>query len=587
LAEIQNPNQQGGGGGQDSRTILAFTSIFLLLFLGFQYFKQKQAPEPVKQQQSVVKTPAPVASAPTSTRTPTATPAIQAETEQVTVIENELYRIRFSNRGGQVKSWILKKYKDSSGAPLDLVNQSAANKFGYPLSLFTYDPDLRDRLSKALYVPSASGTLTSPAKLTFTYARDGFIVSKNFSFDSSYVVRADIAVTSNGAPVTTLISWPSGLGDQENLPQYATSQFITTHGGKTDLEAAKKISSGATLYAPFDWAGISDLYFAAIFLPDQPAQANVVSLNNEISIPRDPKNPDPAKVDQASVLGAALGDTSGQTRTRLYAGPKALDVLASVRATSPNGNYTGPSLEPVVNFGMWVIISKPMFLALRWIYDHMIQNWGWSILIITVVINLAMLPTRLQMMKSSLKMQRIQPQMEAIKAKYKNLKATDPARQKMNEEVFALQKKEGVNMFGSCLPMLVQMPLLFAFYRMLSNVIELRQAHWLWLHDLSAPDPLHILPVFFIITMFLVQYLTPQAGVDPAQQKMMAFTMPVFFGFMTWNLGSGLALYWAFGNVINVIQQTVMNMTGLGREMREIAAKRMAKRNGKPPGGRR
>ena len=120
-------------------------------------------------------------------------------------------------------------------------------------------------------------------------------------------------------------------------------------------------------------------------------------------------------------------------------------------------------------------------------------------------------------------------------------------------------------MFGGCLPMLMQWPLLFAFYRMLLHTIELRQAHWLWMHNLAAPDPLHILPVFFIVTMFLVQYLTPSPGMDPAQQKMMAFTMPVFFGFMTWNLGSGLALYWAFGNVINVIQQAVMNRTGHGQ----------------------
>ncbi len=151
----------------------------------------------------------------------------------------------------------------------------------------------------------------------------------------------------------------------------------------------------------------------------------------------------------------------------------------------------------------------------------------------------------------------------------------------MNKEIFDLQKRNKVNMFGGCLPMLIQMPLLFAFYTMLRNVIELRHADWLWLRDLSAPDPLHILPIFFIVSMFLVQFLTPSPGVDPAQQKMMAFTMPVFFGFMTWNLASGLALYWSFGNIISITQQTIMNRTKLGREMREIAARRNAKRLGK------
>jgi YidC/Oxa1 family membrane protein insertase len=118
---------------------------------------------------------------------------------------------------------------------------------------------------------------------------------------------------------------------------------------------------------------------------------------------------------------------------------------------------------------------------------------------------------------------------------------------------------------------------------MLSNVIELRHANWLWLHDLAAPDPLHLLPAFFIVTMFLVQFLTPSPGVDPAQQKMMAFTMPVFMGFVTWNLASGLALYWSFGNIISIIQQTIMNKTKMGREMKEIAARRNAKRLGKAP----
>ena len=180
------------------------------------------------------------------------------------------------------------------------------------------------------------------------------------------------------------------------------------------------------------------------------------------------------------------------------------------------------------------------------------SNWGWSILLLTLIINLAMLPTRIQMMKSALKMQRIQPEMDVIKAKYKKYKATDPRKQEMKQEIFDLQKREGVNMFGGCLPMLIQWPLLFGFYRMLSNVIELRQAHWLWLPDLAAPDPLHILPIFLIVSMFLVQYLTPSPGMDPAQQKMMAFTMPAVFGFMTWNYGSGLSLYWACGNFIGV-----------------------------------
>ncbi len=588
MAEIRNPNQPGGG-GQDSRTLLIFSIVFVLIFLGLQYFspKKKTQPETPAEVASTSASKAPITPASAMTPASTATAAgaasakatadaVVAAAETTTVVENELYRITFSNRGGQAVSWILKKYKDDAGKPLDLVNPKAAAKVGYPLSLWTYDANLRNQLVQALYVPSATGTLNAPATLTFTYSNSGLEVKKVFTFDSTYVLHVDVTATDHGSPVAALVAWPGGFGDQETLPDYAASQFDTMQGGKNDNQAVKKIAGGATLPGPFEWAGVSDLYFAAIFLPDTPQQALLVSLHDSIDVPRHGKTD---QNDPASVIGAAMGSNTGRTSMRLFAGPKVLDVLASVKATA-NGGQTGPSLEPVVDFGYSGIIAKPLFLALRWVHEHIVSNWGWAILVLTLVINLAMLPTRIQMMKSALKMQRIQPEMNAIKEKFKKYKATDPRRADMNKEMFDLQKREGVNMFGGCLPMLVQWPLLFAFYRMLLHTIELRQAPWLWLHNLAAPDPLHILPVFFIVTMFLVQYLTPSPGMDPAQQKMMAFTMPVFFGFMTWNLSSGLALYWAFGNVINVIQQAVMNRTGIGKQMRDIAAKRAAKRSG-------
>jgi YidC/Oxa1 family membrane protein insertase len=591
LPEIKNPNQQGGG--QDSKTMLAFTAIFLLMFLGLQYFKPKKAPESAPQQHQQ-QSPAAVPQAAAANDTPLATAssapaagAIQASAESPTIVENELYRIQFSNRGAQVTSWILKKYKDADGKPLDLVNKQAATQFGYPLSFFTYDSGLRARLAQALFVPSTTGDVTAPASLTFKWSEGGITAQKTFSFDSSYVIHAETSVMQNGAPVTALLTWPSGFGDQDTLPQYAKGTFNSFQNGKSTSDAYKKVVGGATLNGPFDWAGVGDLYFAAIFLPDAPQQATVVQLHNEITIPRNLKKPDPNSTDRAPVLGAAVGLIGAPTSTRLYAGPKLIDVLKSVKATSADGKPTGADLDPIVSFGWMKFISEPLFLILHWMHEHIVSNWGWSILLLTLLINIAMLPTRITMMKSALKMQRIQPQMDAIKERYKKYKMNDPKRADMNQEIFALQKKEGANMFGGCLPMLIQWPLLYGFYNMLSNVFELRQAHWLWLPDLASPDPLHILPVFFIVSMFLVQYLTPSPGVDPAQQRMMAFTMPAVFGFMTWSVASGLALYWACGNIVNIVQQTVMNRTSLGKEMHAIAAKRAAKRLGKPAPGRR
>ncbi|HEY0797491.1 MAG TPA: membrane protein insertase YidC, partial [Acidisarcina sp.] len=569
-------------------------------FLGIQYFR-KTVPQPQPQQSTSQGTqstqPGNTTAGPTAQAAMGAPGAgavqakavntVQAAAEETTLVENELYAIRFTNRGGQVTSWILKKYKDEDGKPLDLVHPETAKKFGYPLSLFAYDAGLRGKLNQALFVPSATGALAAPATLSFDYS-DGIVVAhKAFHFDSSYVIRADVSATVNGAPVTTLLAWPSGFGDQETAPQYAGSHFDTMQGGKADQEAAKKVSGGATLQGPFEFAGVSDLYFAAIFLPDLPQQATLVSFHNRVYVPKDRKKPDPNSSFPGDVLGAAVGDTSGHTTLRLAVVPKSIDVLNSIHVTGGDGAANGPTLQPVVSFGWATIISKPLFLALRWFHEHVISNWGWDILLLTLIINIAMLPTRVQMMRSALKMQRIQPQMDAIKEKYKKYKATDPKRQDMNRELMDLQKREGANMFGGCLPMLIQWPLLYGFYRMLTNVIELRQAHWLWLPDLSSPDPYHILPVFFVVSMFLTQYFTPSPGVDPAQQRMMAFTMPVVFGFLTFSIGSGVALYWAVGNVISVIQQLVMNRTGAGKEMRAIAAKRAAKRLGKPAPGRR
>jgi YidC/Oxa1 family membrane protein insertase len=603
LAEIRNPNQQGSGGKQDSRSFLVFSLVFVVLLLALQYFKPKKAetPAPHQQQAAPASTGVNPAAAAAVNGDTSGTPANEAAAapvlakggaaaviangEQTVTVENENYRIVFTNRGAQVKSWVLKKYKDDAGKPLDLVNQATAEKFGYPLSLYSYDAGLRQRLATALYVPSARGAVTAPGELTFDFASGGLIVKKAFRFDNSYVVHVTASVTNNGSPLPTLISWPSGLGDQTTLPSFTNAQFAISQNGKFNGIPPKKVSGGATLNGPFDYAGISDQYFGAIFLPDQPEQTAVVSLNQGWSIPRDPKKPN--ETEPVQVLGVAVGSLSTPVSLRVFAGPKVISVLSSVRAKAADGTETGPNIEPILNFGWIGWVAKPLFVMLRFTHDHIVPNWGWAILLLTVILNLAMLPTRITMMKSALKMQKIQPEMQQIKEKYKKYGATDPRRQEMNKEVMALQSREGVNMFGGCLPMLIQYPLLFGFYRMLMNVIELRQAHWLWLHDLAAPDPLHILPIFVILTMFTTSYLSPSPGVDPAQQKMMAFMMPVMFGFIMWNIGSGVALYWAAGNLITTAQQLIMNRTGMGKQMREIAAKRAAKRPQRGSAGRR
>jgi YidC/Oxa1 family membrane protein insertase len=226
------------------------------------------------------------------------------------------------------------------------------------------------------------------------------------------------------------------------------------------------------------------------------------------------------------------------------------------------------------NFGWLTWLAWPLYLALRFLHNHGIGNWGWSIVILTVIFNLLLIWPRLMSMKSSLKMMRVQPKVDALKKRYAHLKINDPRRAEMNAEMIDLYRAEGANMFGGCLPMLLQMPLLFAYISVLRNAAELHQARWLWLTDLSSPDPLHILPLLIVASMVLTQCITPAPGMSPSQRWMFAILMPVVMGFSLWRYASGLSLYWVTGNIINLLIQFAINRTRLGREMRALAAAR-------------
>jgi YidC/Oxa1 family membrane protein insertase len=675
LAEFSNPNQQGG---QDNRSLFAMMIVFIAVLVGAQYYHTKMNPATASPAASSStappQTPAPPPAAPLA---PSAQPAaaapraaapavpvVQAGAETTTVIENELYRITFSNRGAQVISWILKgpSYIDSDGKPLDLVSQQAAKLFGYPMSLYTYDGSTApiaavsrnnhvvtlstignlpaglngrsvaisgvadssydgtylvtqtgpttltytqdygdnnsstggtfstvngatgEELSQALFVPSATGALSTPATLTFKYSNGDLEVTKTFSFDATYVLHATVQVTRDGSPERALLSWPGGFGDQNDDPQgraYTGAQFDSDTNGSDQHLAPKKIIGGATLTGPYDWVGVSDPFFAAVFLPDSPATATIATLNNPIDVSKTIKrmgfnsSSAPTSAKMMPILGAAFGSSSGPTATRIFVGPKAIDVLKGIHAADPK-----VTLEPLLEFGFWGFIGKYLFLALQFMHSHVAPNWGWDIIILTILINILMLPFRIKSMVSALKMQRIQPQMDAIKERYKKYKVTDPKRNEMNTEIMELQKKEGVNMFGGCIPSLITFPFLMAFFYMVPKVVELRHAHWYWLSNLQAPDPYHILPILMVLSQFLVQFYTPSPGVDPQQQRMMAFMMPAFSGYICWQYPSALALYWSVGNVIGIAQQAVMTRTSLGREMREIAAKRARRKGG-------
>ena len=604
MAEIRNPNASGGG---DNRSLLFMMLAMVVVFAGLQYYRSRKT-EPLQKPTAITQSasqnqpqtpPAPggPASNPGSGTAPSAptgsTAAFNAQAaqqpavasvvgsaESTTTVENELYRIQFSSRGGEVRSWVLKGHKDRYGAPLDLVHGQAAKQFGYPLALYTYDAALNRNISSALFVPSATGTLTAPQTLTFRYAQNGFEITKTFHFDETYTIRAEAEVKRNGAPVRALISWPGGFGDQEQPLDYNSAKLETMRGGKEEHTDFKKISGGDALNAPLDFAGIDDQYFAAIFLPDDSQTASAVTLSHTIDVQKLRRDGTPAgKSADVPLPGVAVGSVEGPAKLRIFAGPKSVPVLRAVKVSGSTA-----TLEPILDFGFFGPIAKALFWALYWVHGHFASNWGWAIVVLTLVINAVLIPLRIQTMKSALKMQRIQPQMDAIKAKYAKYKVTDPKKADMNGEIMQLQKDNGVNMFGGCIPTLIQMPLLFAMLATIPKVFELRGAHWFWLHDLTAADPYHILPIFLVVSQFLVSFYMPSPGVDPAQQRMMAFMMPAFSLFITWNYASGLGIYWVVGNILMVITQLVMNQTSLGKEMRSLAAKRARKKVGAPQG---
>ena len=569
----------------ERRLLLVFVLTFLVILI-FQPILKRYLPQPPATPSEVQpKTSAPAPGGAVSAAVASASPAVpapgvarQAGAESETVVDSSLYRITLTNHGGRVKSWILKQYDDDQRRPLELVNQAASEKFGYPLSLWTYDETQRNKLNSVLYVSSRSGNCTAPCELSFEYADADLSVRKVFRFDDSYVVHVEATVVEKGSQISAFPMWPAGLGDANSPAAFAASRIeFQLANGDVERLAAKKVSGGNTVTTPFVWAAVSDQYFAAVFLPEDTQNPALVTLRNPIEIPKDWRRPSGEKT-MADVLGVAVGSLKGPSVGRLYVGPKVLRILETVPVAGLPANVD-PNLRQLIDYGWFGFLSRPLFVWLRWTYNNMVQNWGWAIVIQTLIITLALLPLRISSMKSALKMQKIQPQMNAIKEKYKKYSMRDPRRQEMNQEIAALMKREKVSPVGGCLPLLIQMPILFAYYRMLGVAIDLRHAPWLWIRDLSSPDPHYILPTLLVISMIATQRMTPQAGIDPQQQKMMNWMMPLAMGFIFYNLAAGLNLYYGLSNLIAISQQFIMNRTPLGREMREMAAKRARKKD--------
>jgi len=551
-----------------ARAVIFVVVVMLITFAWLHYF-QPPAPPPQKPSQNVSQTTTGAGTAQPTAAQATIAPAVapvkipvaQAAAEKIITVESPLYHIEITNRGAVVRSWTLKKYFDDQNPPrpLDLVNSAAAQELGWPFSLALSDAQLEASANSGLYqvttTPAAnSNTFDAPATITLHWSDGHLDVTKKLSFTPGYEMSGEVSALLDGKPLTCGISWRGGFGDKSvyKAPQLA-SVFYNLGGSLTVLQY-KKLGTPGNQIQPFQqpgamqFAGVEDQFFSAAFIPNGAdlylshwTQWHHYTANNQ-------QTSDP-------VAEMAVGSAApGPVKFRAFIGPKDLALLGKVQ----------PSLEGLVQFGWTGVIAKPMLFVLQWLHRY-ISNYGWAIVVFTLGLTMILLPIRVWTFHSMRRMQVVAPEMKMIQDRYKKYSMTDPRRQKMNDEIMALYAKHGLSPWSQvsgCLPTLLQIPFLWAFYRMLAGAIELRHAPWIfWIHDLSARDPYFILPIAMAATMYFSTKMMPTpATVDPSQQRMLAL-MPLMMGVFFFSLSSGLNLYYFTSNLVSVGQQLYLNRT--------------------------
>jgi len=485
----------------------------------------------------------------------------KADTEERTiVVENDLYRVEFSNRGAVVKSWQLKHYTDDSKPPriLDLVHPEAAQQTGgWPFAVALNDPEQESAANSALYqISTPASTLQAPADAEFSWSDGHLEVTKRFHFDHTYVVRVETSVKVNGAPVPAGTSWLGGFGDQtvsNPAPIDTVSVFYSENGKLTNIPAKKLEGPEKWPHGVWqsgkDWDGIEDRYFTAVFLP----LAGAPTGSLEVRYWKDFRTVQVEGKDTQEPVPQIQTATSAQPLAlRVYVGPKDYDELKKMN----------PPLHSLVNFGWLEFIADPLFHGLKWLHKY-IPNWGWAIVALTLIINMLLFPLRISSYRTTLKMQRVAPEIKQIQEKYKKYSMRDPRKAEMNKEVMAVYSREKINPVGGCFQMFLQMPIWFGLNTVLRYAIEMRHASWFgWIRDLSAKDPYYILPITMGLSMYLVSKMTPMTTTDPQQQMMMKI-MPVTMAglFMISPISSGLAVYILTSSLVGIVQQWWLNRT--------------------------
>ena len=462
---------------------------------------------------------------------------VSVEREQQVVIETSLYRAVWSNKGGTLHSWTLKDHKDSEGLDLELVHSRATELGLFPFSLGTEDVDFDNQINSGLYLASRTQMNLSDGEqgeLRFTYADEqGNRVEKTFIFEGGrYDFSVQAEVLKGGQPLHPRWVWGPSFGNptpDEQKVRYGGSQGIAVYPpDKVERRDERKYDpEKGNAFNFVQWTAYENNYFAVIFITD-PQKASAAFLREEVS------------------SGPVFTLTVNHVQ-RAFVGPKNLALLKA----------WGYNTKKIVKFGFFGVIAEILYTAIKAIHS-IFPNWGFSIILLTILVKILFFPLTYSSTKSMSKMQALQPKIKALRAKYKKAKQDIDQRRKMNEEMMALYKKEGVNPAGGCLPLLIQLPIFWGFFRLLLVSVEFRQAPFiLWISDLSIKDPFYVTPILMGITQYISQKMTPTSA-DPTQQRMMLI-MPVVMTIFFMNFQSGLVLYWLTNNILQIGQQYITN----------------------------
>ncbi len=458
-----------------------------------------------------------------------AIPAEQSVNPRTVVVDTGVSLITLSNAGGVIQSLQLTKFTGNSGSIVDLVDPKSPLK---PLALKFATPEATQKINKTLFATDAPESITLTAEkpdttVVFHLSLDnGVIITKKLIFShGSYIIGLEVDVAVPGGDVTGStfgLAWTGLGGDKDSISYHGPVVLVD---GKR-LEDAPKPDELKDYAGKVLWSGLTDKYFCGVFLLD--AEKSKVATAQPY--------------DKGYEITVQLASNAGPNKLSLYAGPKDHAIL----------NKAGHDLDRIINYGWFNIIASPLYMALLWI-NTFVGNYGWSVIILTILVKLIFWPMTQSSFRSMEKMRVVQPQLKKLQERYKNDKV------KLNEEMIALYREHRINPLSGCLPIILQIPVFVALYKVLLESIELKGAPFmLWIHDLSVKDPYYVFPVLMGASMFVQQKMSP-ASTDPIQRNIMLI-LPVVFTVMFINFPAGLVIYWLVNNLLSILQQYIIRL---------------------------